>query len=501
MDVSTQHDFRRGLLSPGSPLSPESPLSPGSPVQGVLGMNEITVRNFRCFRDEQKARLAPLTILVGENSTGKTSLMALIRALSDLGYRDMLPDFKEEPYDLGSFDEIAHYRGPRAGRATHFEAGFKVTRSARRKGRGLASRELCFSFVFARERNQPVLARKRLQQGESFVELDLEKNRVFVGTSNGRWQVDLDSRLRPITSLEERRIAIPRFFDWLLSERLRAWDDREPGLTSLCGPSSPSEEDRESLRELSGFDRWKFRAGRPYASAPVRSKPRRTYDPARLTRDPEGGAVPMYLADLSRREPRLWAPLREGLESFGRASGLFDEIRVRRLGPTSSEPFQIQVRKSGTPRLKGPWRNLTDIGYGISQVLPVITELLRPTPRRRSVPPNRDEPEMFLLQQPEVHLHPSAQAALGTFFCTVAARGRQLIVETHGDHLIDRVRMDVRDRTTKLAPEDVSILFFQRKALEVEIHSLRVDEAGNVLGAPDDYRKFFLEETNRSIGL
>ncbi len=478
-------------------------MSPESSVQGALGMNEITVRNFRCFRDEQKARLAPLTILVGENSTGKTSLMALIRALWDLGYRDVLPDFKEEPYDLGSFDEIAHHRGSRGGRATHFEAGFKATRSARRKGRGLASRESSSSFVFARERNQPVLARRRLQQGESFVEFDVEKNRVLVGTSNGRWQGEPDSRLRLSTSLEERRIAIPRLFvlDWLLSERREARDDTEPGWTNVHGPRFPSDEDGKSLRELFHFDRWRLRTGRPYASAPVRSKPRRTYDPARLTRDPEGGAVPMYLADLSRREPRLWAPLRESLESFGRASGLFDEIRVRRLGPTSSEPFQIQVRKSGTSRLKGPWRNLTDIGYGISQVLPVITELLRPTPRRRSVAPNRDAPEMFLLQQPEVHLHPSAQAALGTFFCTVAARGRQLIVETHGDHLIDRVRMDVRDRTTKLAPEDVSILFFRRKALEVEIHSLRVDEAGNVLGAPDDYRKFFLEETNRSIGL
>jgi len=108
---------------------------------------------------------------------------------------------------------------------------------------------------------------------------------------------------------------------------------------------------------------------------------------------------------------------------------------------------------------------------------------------------------MFLLQQPEVHLHPSAQAALGSLFCTVAAQGRQLIVETHGDHLIDRVRMDVRDGTTGLNPEDVSLLFFERAELEVRIHSLRIDEAGNVLDAPPGYRQFFLEETNRSIGL
>ena len=84
-------------------------------------MNQITLKNFRCFREEQTARLAPLTLLVGENSTGKTSFMAMIRVLWDILYRFRIPDFKEEPYDLGSFDEIAHHRGAGGGRAHTFE--------------------------------------------------------------------------------------------------------------------------------------------------------------------------------------------------------------------------------------------------------------------------------------------------------------------------------------------------------------------------------------------
>ena len=108
---------------------------------------------------------------------------------------------------------------------------------------------------------------------------------------------------------------------------------------------------------------------------------------------------------------------------------------------------------------------------------------------------------MFLLQQPEVHLHPQAQAALGTLFCSVAAGGRQLVVETHSDYIIDRVRMDVRDQTTGLKPEDVSILYFEPRDLDVKIHSIRIDQAGNVLDAPLSYGKFFMAETRRSIGL
>ena len=88
-------------------------------------MDEITLANFRCFRDVQTVRLAPLTLLVGENSTGKTSFMALIRALWNVAYQGHVPDFKEGPYDLGSFDEIAHHMGSKGGRAEEFSAGFK----------------------------------------------------------------------------------------------------------------------------------------------------------------------------------------------------------------------------------------------------------------------------------------------------------------------------------------------------------------------------------------
>ena len=197
----------------------------------------------------------------------------------------------------------------------------------------------------------------------------------------------------------------------------------------------------------------------------------------------------MYLADVFTRREKEWLELKRRLQAFGEAAGLFDEISIKPLGSRDSGPFQIQIRKSGR-KLKGPFRNLIDVGYGVSQALLVIAELLRP-----------DAPPLFLLQQPEVHLHPSAQAALGSLFCQIANRERQIIVETHSDNLIDRVRMDVRDGEGSLKPEDVSILFFERDGLDVRIHSLEVDDAGNVINAPDSYRSFFMEETTRSLGL
>ena len=259
----------------------------------------------------------------------------------------------------------------------------------------------------------------------------------------------------------------------------------------LSGSPAFSSKDLELLHRLArlAFSRIELSRQTPFASAPVRSKPRRTYDPARPMPDPEGDYVPMYLANMFFQDKKTWTGLKNRLEAFGKTAGLFDEISIKRLGKRDSEPFQVQVRKFGG-KLKGPQRNLIDVGYGVSQVLPVITELLR-----------QDAPPMFLIQQPEVHLHPSAQAALGSLFCQVTGLNRQLIIETHSDHLLDRVRMDVRDSKTQLKPEDVSILFFERGDLDVHVHSLRLDEQGNVLGAPEGYRKFFMEETQRSLGL
>lgn len=92
-------------------------------------MHKVTLKNFRCFGEEQSARLARLTLLVGDNSTGKTSFMAMIQALWDVAYMYRIPDFKQSPYDLGSFEEIIHSCGARNGKADTFEAGFCSTTS------------------------------------------------------------------------------------------------------------------------------------------------------------------------------------------------------------------------------------------------------------------------------------------------------------------------------------------------------------------------------------
>ena len=459
-------------------------------------MDEVRLKDFRCFRDRQTARLAPLTLLVGGNSTGKTSFLALIRALWDAAFVQAIPDFKEPPYDLGSFDEIVHNRSQRVTGSKTIEAGVSVRRRQEPDSDGEHSEDGPYrvDVTFVRQGTFPVPAKWRLARDGISIEerIEGESRSLHYRTPNGEWHESRPAH-DPFVIGTRAGMLGNAVLD-LPFDPFHDTGPRSSGPSALPwgGPSSIVGEDRAQLRGLvggfCGFDLPES-GERPFAGAPVRSKPRRTYDPARPVRDPEGEYVPRYLSEVFVEDRQSWTRLKEALEGFGREAGLFDEIVVRPLGKRGSEPFQIQVRKRGR-RTKGPARNLIDVGYGVSQVLPILTELFRD--KRTS---------MFLLQQPEVHLHPSAQAALASLFCEIARPRRQLVVETHSDHLLDRVRMDVRDAKTELKPDDVSILFFERGDLDVRIHSLRLDAEGNVLDAPPSYRRFFMEETRRSLRL
>ena len=440
-------------------------------------MDSVTLENFRCFGEKQTVRLAPLTLLVGENSTGKTSFLALVRALWDMAYASRVPDFREEPWDLGSFDEVAHHRGSRGGRASAIKVGFGIPRKRGPKG---SVNE--FSFELANDRMSPTPNKRRRARGQVWISEDippLVQYSLTVGTERGKW------RFTPTADFgygREGYIVNPARH--VLSNIGRfGVSDFDP----TDGESQMDADDLAAIQRLSSSPMIAPRK-RPFASAPVRSEPLRTYDPSRIYPDPEGDYIPMYLADVRMRDPDTWQNLKKRLEAFGGPAGLFDQIEVKHLGGYGS-PFQIRVKKHDGG-YKGPWRNMVDVGYGVSQALPVLIELIRP-----------DSPGMFLLQQPEVHLHPMAQAALGSVFCEVASSRRprrQLIVETHSDHLINRVRMDVRDEVTDLKPEEVMVLYFERDGLDVKIHEVTFDQRGNV-DAPTSYGRFFMEEMHRTL--
>lgn len=439
---------------------------------------EIKLRDFRCFHEEQTARLTPLTLLVGDNSTGKTSFLAAARAVWEIAFRRTEPDFREPPYDLGAFPEIVHNRSNAENRASSFGVGFS--------GHGRLRRAIKFDVTFTSRAAAPSPSRLSWRTNAIQVScsgIDTDKATIDLVSANGAWRIEVDIE-RPF-----RQWWTPtRFLTYWAKETPDLFGDYSYRLKKLRGTlKTPRREDFDNLSNLlRNFTIFPHREP-PFASAPIRSSPRRTYDPTKPSPDPEGAYMPTYFASVHFQDEDRWLKLKNHLENFGRQSGLFDEIAVKQLGDTEGGPFQLQIRKAGKHGA-GPRRNLIDVGYGVSQALPVLVELFR-----------SDASQMLLLQQPEVHLHPSAQAALGTLFSETAAAGRQLVIETHSDYIVDRVLLDVRDKRTDLRAEDVSILYFEREDSDVRIHSIRVGDDGSVLDAPEGYRRFFKDELNRVI--
>ena len=131
-------------------------------------------------------------------------------------------------------------------------------------------------------------------------------------------------------------------------------------------------------------------------------------------------------------------------------------------------------------------------GFGLTQVFPIVVAALSA---------RRDD--LLLIENPEVHLHPAGQAAMGQFLAEVAAVGVQVILETHSDHVLNGIRRAVRTGT--LTPDEAALHFFrprqqsERDGLP-QVHSPVVDAHGNIDTWPDGFFDQFDKDMNYFAG-
>ena len=110
--------------------------------------------------------------------------------------------------------------------------------------------------------------------------------------------------------------------------------------------------------------------------------------------------------------------------------------------------------------------NLAAMGSGISQLVPVVVQTVL-TPRKGCI----------IIEQPEIHLHPAAQASLGDLFVHSARRNRQLIIETHSEHLVLRIRRRIAEG--KLTPDKVRFFFVDKHQRRTRVRNLPIKANGH----------------------
>jgi predicted ATPase len=150
--------------------------------------------------------------------------------------------------------------------------------------------------------------------------------------------------------------------------------------------------------------------------------------------------------------------------------GLIESFAVRPIGRGRKE-YEVRVRKTR----EAPEVLITDVGFGVSQVLPVLVQCYY-----------APEGSLIIFEQPEIHLHPSVQAALADVFIDAAIeRNVQILVESHSEHLLRRLQRRIAEDA--LASEDIALYFTTFEESQSQLHELDLDIFGNIRNWPEGF--------------
>jgi len=163
----------------------------------------------------------------------------------------------------------------------------------------------------------------------------------------------------------------------------------------------------------------------------------------------------------------------ENVSDFFKKSGISDYLGMNKL---SDRHFEVVLSKSNS----NSEESIADVGYGCSQILPILVAGY-----------NLNPGQILIVEEPEIHLHPKAQAELGSFFYDLAEKQIQTIIETHSEHLLLRLQAIVADPNCKLTPDDLRIYYVYMENGERKIKLLKLNESGYFI---DDWPQGFFPE-------
>lgn len=326
-------------------------------------INSLGLKNFKCF-EELNVKFAPITLLTGANSSGKSSLINAILAVLQT---EQFPHYLSpngKYVNMGSFDEIVFQNRVKWDFAIFIEFD---------KPDGV--------FDTRWERNSNGLPRQYYETDLSFEAEDFDKDFNYIGS--------------------------------------------------------------------------------------FRRPPERTYyqkAKAQQKIDIDGESYIDQIIEWEETSPDKLSELNEVMKQ----TELFDQIQSNKL---KGGRFELMVKVKPNARLTA----LTDVGFGISQFLPIIVADLQ-----------LSDHSCLAVSQPEIHLHPKIQATFGNYLANQIKRTqKQYIIETHSEYLLNRIRLLLV--TGELKPEDVRVLYFENDGVKSTVHDVEFTTKGAVKGAPDSF--------------
>lgn len=445
-------------------------------------LTRIRLENFKSW-EELDLELGNITIVFGTNSSGKTSALDALLLLKQTAtsfdrYQPINLGGGDQDYvDFGSFKDLVFRHDSRKRVSVRLEwtpDSIILRRYSDPKQRAVVEK-ISYYVTWRKLRDRVVVDRleynsfgpgisdatirlKHRQRGRYEIELPAQTNKEQreTPTQQGKlpgFEEDVP-KLVPVDSCY--------FIRWTYPHRERLPDFVDPYMYSRAFELL--------IRDVSYL-------------GPLREHPRRFYQwrgtaPHQLGLKGEKTIDTLLYAERNpasdrRSRPEPTPSILEEVSSWLRIMGLVDEFRIQPIGKDKNF-YETKVKIAP----EQPSSSLADVGFGVSQVLPVITLLF-------SVP--RDS--IVLMEQPEIHLHPCAQAQLADLFLHVSEmRGLQLIIESHSEYLLRRLQRRIAEKQKVLAdPKHIRMYFCQIEGGKSIVEPVQVDDYGQISNWPKHF--------------
>lgn len=444
-------------------------------------IKNLRIKNFKAWADTGDIRMAPLTVLFGTNSAGKTSIaqmLLLLKQTAESSDRQRPLHFGDDNtlVDLGDFESAVH------GHDTALHVEFKLGWDLHDK--------LKFSDAYTREKydisalefeaDVSSAGGGKLQVQSFDYTLGLgKKGAIHFGMcakDSGKYDLTY-TNYKPVYRQGRKwpQPAPSHFFGF--PDEAVAYYQNTSVLADL---------NLEMSRLLESV----------HYVGPLREKPKRLYR--------WSGEMPPHVGErgersieavLAGRERRFNFRVKQPLQNLDvlvadrlKLMGLIHDFQVRPVAEGRKE-YEVRV----VTRAGGPSVLLTDVGFGVSQVLPVIVESFYVPPR-----------SVVILEQPEIHLHPAVQAELADLFIdAIKARENgkerqiQFIIESHSEHFLRRLQRRIAEET--LSPEDAALYFVHGEPGHARLEALPLDDYGRISNWPNEFFGDALGETEAQM--
>jgi predicted ATPase len=434
---------------------------------------EIRWKNYRPFKDTGWIALRPLTILIGNNNSGKTSVISpLLLMAQTLASRDVVtPLVTRGPLiEAGTFKDILHNRDTSQtlflGLRYHLHTPTDSTKPVGEYVPGAIEITLA-----AGDRPEDIRLR-------DFALYDIYKRpyiRHHYNSHDGGYTLTWGSN-EEITLSERRAIMDSKPVNFLFSPTSVLRNYQRP---TTENEESPSRQQSKGFNDYLGTLAYSFEELRDLFRhlvyvGPLREQPRPYYEIA-SEMPVSVGSHGEHMANVIRRR---FSKNHRRLDKWIQRFEFGNSVHVDDL---SDHLFALSFHgKTGSFAA-----NIADAGFGASQVLPLIVQAL-----------TADEESLTIAEQPEIHLNPRLQSVLADLFVEMVNDDRRLVVETHSEHLLLRLRRLVADGT--IAHNKVAIYFVEKDDGLSRITPIPLELNGHIEQWP---RGFFEESLRESLAL